>query len=206
MTEDETFALISQYNEYYAKLIVPTQSEGASITQSGAVIGGDTFAVTSSSGTIEENPYEDYVTRFLVHSDHLEIGVLLGTGWGKKGQAKKGKEPERNIRISIDEVTDLRRKKIEAYPGLVFETPNDVYQLKVASNSGKTPISAFGAKLNKTWKIIEKRQNALSNTSNTDGSSDEGLVDELERLSDLHEKGVLTDEEFEQAKDRLLNS
>ena len=31
------------------------------------------------------------------------------------------------------------------------------------------------------------------------------LSDELSKLNDLHEKGVLTQEEFEQAKNKLLN-
>jgi hypothetical protein len=32
------------------------------------------------------------------------------------------------------------------------------------------------------------------------------LISELERLANLHEKGALTDDEFQQAKKKLLNS
>ncbi len=40
------------------------------------------------------------------------------------------------------------------------------------------------------------------NESNTDNS----LSEELEKLNSLKESGVLTDEEFEKAKNKLLNS
>ncbi len=44
----------------------------------------------------------------------------------------------------------------------------------------------------------------LSTRSSRDGSTGGRLVDEIERLAALREQGSLTDEEFAQAKDRLL--
>ena len=42
--------------------------------------------------------------------------------------------------------------------------------------------------------------------NNEESNSDKSLSDELEKLNELRESGVLTQEEFEKAKNKLLNS
>ena len=42
--------------------------------------------------------------------------------------------------------------------------------------------------------------------NNEESNSDKSLSDELEKLNELRESGVLTQEEFEKAKNKLLNN
>lgn len=133
---DETMELITSDNEYYARLIVPTQSDGATFSTKGWNVGGDTISRTTSKGSIEEEPYEDYVSRLFIHSDHIEIGVMLGTDGLKQNRSKGGNlsQPERTIRLDISEITDVRKGKIgdmTGRPALVFETAEDVYKFKI---------------------------------------------------------------------------
>ena len=45
-----------------------------------------------------------------------------------------------------------------------------------------------------------------SDENNEESNSDKSLSDELEKLNELRESGVLTQEEFEKAKNKLLNN
>lgn len=213
MTESN-INVVTGENDLYARLIVPTQSDGATFSQSGTKVGGENFAVTSSSGTVEENSYEDYVTRFLVHDGMIEIGVLLNEGTvGAKRAAKQGEEPNRTIRISLNDVTDVRQEEVKKYPGIIFETQSDVYQLKFAVSEGGGLVGKNfeTAPLRKAVSAIES-QMAGPSINRDDGSNSEGtgaggksaVVEELQKLSDLHEKGALSDKEFQNAKDKLL--
>lgn len=76
MTE-ETIEVVTANSDLYAKLIVPTQSEGATFGAYSTQVSGDTLAVGNTGGSIEEDPYEDYVRRLTVSSDTIEIGLLL---------------------------------------------------------------------------------------------------------------------------------
>ena len=59
-----------------------------------------------------------------------------------------------------------------------------------------------------------KEANKLDKADEKDSNSDDfnfaneknNLSDELSKLSDLHEKGVITQEEFDKAKNKLLNN
>ncbi len=42
--------------------------------------------------------------------------------------------------------------------------------------------------------------------NNEDSNTDKSLSNELEKLNELRESGVLTQEEFEKAKNKLLNN
>ena len=42
--------------------------------------------------------------------------------------------------------------------------------------------------------------------NNEESNSDKSLSDELEKFNELRESGVLTQEEFEKAKNKLLNN
>ena len=44
------------------------------------------------------------------------------------------------------------------------------------------------------------------NDNNEESNTDKSLINELEKLNDLRENGVLTQEEFEKAKNKLLNN
>ena len=54
-------------------------------------------------------------------------------------------------------------------------------------------------------KQANKDENEIDE-NNEELSSDKSLSDELEKLNELRESGVLTQEEFEKAKNKLLNN
>ena len=53
--------------------------------------------------------------------------------------------------------------------------------------------------------IIEKSFNQNSLTNNASTSTDTNFIKQLEQLNDLYKSGVLTKEEFEKAKKKILN-
>lgn len=120
----------------FGELTVPTQSDGATISQSGWRVGGDTIARTTSSGTVEEESYEDLITRLRVLEDEIEMGVLLEDGYKAVNDAKNGAQPNRTIRISLEDITDVRTGSGGRDPGFTFETEEDVYQVELHNYNG----------------------------------------------------------------------
>ena len=51
----------------------------------------------------------------------------------------------------------------------------------------------------------EKEENEIQNNENN-SDQNRNLSDELSKLNDLKEKGILSQEEFEKAKNKLLNT
>ncbi len=51
-----------------------------------------------------------------------------------------------------------------------------------------------------------EKEEAESESSETSSQQSSNLSDELTKLNDLKEKGILSQEEFEKAKNRLLNN
>ena len=52
----------------------------------------------------------------------------------------------------------------------------------------------------------EEDQNKNSEIKDTDSEHSTNLSDELTKLNDLKEKGIISQEEFEKAKNKLLNN
>ena len=52
----------------------------------------------------------------------------------------------------------------------------------------------------------EEAENDASEMRNIDSEQNINLSDELTKLNDLKEKGIISQEEFEKAKNKLLNS
>jgi hypothetical protein len=212
----DNLKLITADNDLYGKLIIPTQSEGATINQTTVGARGSTFSVSSSGGSVKQDDYENYITRFRASSEHIELGLVLYNEIDPfnpgKMDAKRGLEPDRTLRIPMGEITDVRQTKVETHPGIVFETTEDVYQCKVAVNNGRLSSSKnFDTRpLERAAELTKQEMGGPSTTSETHSTEDSStdstsLTDELERLADLHERGALSDEEFEQAKRDLLD-
>ena len=68
------------------------------------------------------------------------------------------------------------------------------------SNSQRTTVAQSQTSRQRETANISVRNNSTSNSS----SRAESIVDNLSRLSDLYEKGLLTEEEFQQAKRAAL--
>ena len=52
----------------------------------------------------------------------------------------------------------------------------------------------------------EEAENEIGEIRNTDSDQSINLSDELIKLNDLKEKGIISEEEFEKAKNKLLNN
>ena len=52
----------------------------------------------------------------------------------------------------------------------------------------------------------EEDENKTSEIKDTDSEHNTNLSDELTKLNDLKEKGIISQEEFEKAKNKLLNN
>ncbi len=52
----------------------------------------------------------------------------------------------------------------------------------------------------------EEAQNESTDTSETSAEQSSNLSDELTKLNDLKVKGIISEEEFEKAKNKLLNN
>ena len=52
----------------------------------------------------------------------------------------------------------------------------------------------------------EKAENDTNETRDTDSEPSINLSDELSKLNELKEKGIISQEEFEKAKNKLLNN
>ena len=52
----------------------------------------------------------------------------------------------------------------------------------------------------------EEAENDTNQTRDTDSEPSINLSDELSKLNDLKEKGIISQEEFEKAKNKLLNN
>ena len=52
----------------------------------------------------------------------------------------------------------------------------------------------------------EEAESESRETSETSGEQSSNLSDELNKLNDLKEKGIISQEEFEKAKNKLLNN
>ena len=52
----------------------------------------------------------------------------------------------------------------------------------------------------------EKEESESTETSETSDEQSSNLSDELTKLNDLKEKGIISQEEFEKAKNKLLNN
>ena len=52
----------------------------------------------------------------------------------------------------------------------------------------------------------EQSENESGDTSETSAEQSSNLSDELSKLNDLKEKGIISQEEFEKAKNKLLNN
>lgn len=161
--------IVTAEGALFGELTVPTQSDGATITQSGWRVGGDTIARTTSSGTVEEEPYEDLITRLRVLEDEVEMGVLLEDGYKAINDAKNGAQPNRTIRISLEDITDVRTGSGGRDPGFTFETADDVYQIELHNYNGL--LSASGD-FETEW--IDELVDAIEERSARSGSGDAG--------------------------------
>ena len=72
---------------------------------------------------------------------------------------------------------------------------------------GMAIMNGFKSKeANRVEKEETETENESRDTSETSAEQSSNLSDELTKLNDLKEKGIISQEEFEKAKNKLLNN
>jgi len=201
--------IVTPQTELNAHLYVPTKSDGATISQSGWEIGGGTITGTTSSGSIDENIYKDNISLLSIKKDEIEVGVLLSddvSSYSKNGEEIDETEPERVIRIPTHEITDVRNKSIEhgynTFPGFTFETADEVYKIGFFTTIWLTDGVSTNIEDNWIQGVVE---NIRTLSEKQESAGEEDAMGKLERLNELHKKGALSDAEFEEKKEDLLD-
>ncbi|HCR3571054.1 TPA: SHOCT domain-containing protein, partial [Proteus mirabilis] len=88
---------------------------------------------------------------------------------------------------SIDSSSGLTGGKIK------INTPGTIYEIGTLQKNSVQPLVDI---------ILSKKNNSSSQSSNNSGDD---LLSKLEKLGKLKESGVLTEEEFQEQKSKLLN-
>lgn len=177
-------------------------------TQSGVTKGAATFAfglvgLAATSGIKQEEKNRTLITDFQV----VDKGVVF------KRATENGKDlriPYENIVVADDipsqdgpkniiNITLLENQKITLIMNVLKLLPSEEKALR---NRIISIINerALGYKYEEAGWGLEHATEDLSETSKEDNS----LMDELERLANLYEKGLLTDEEFSAMKKKLI--
>ena len=73
-------------------------------------------------------------------------------------------------------------------------------------NIPKAQIDSFVAAQRDKISSLKHKNAVDPSPSSHSGSQSQSVIDELEKIGKLHQQGILTDDEFEQAKARLLRS
>lgn len=178
---------------------IPTQSKEKSISQSGWSVGGFVERNTSSGKVVDE-PLEAYCSLFLVREDEIVIGLRDDDGfsvWGTDGT------PEKMLHIGYDEIHGFNGPKNETWlfgrmgdSSLQTEHDEFIFSSLVSDYSDVSydELEEY---------IVKKMREARKNEKSQSHGS-ESLSAEIRELNELHEDGVLSDEEFEAAKNRII--
>ena len=145
----------------------------------------------------------------------LKVGAITGFMASAMGGGRITHFPYRQIttiEYNSGLITGVLEILTASYSG---EGNKDFWNISLA-NKGKTDprqqnntlplmketFKQITPQLNKIRELIEKIHTGNS-SGNSSGSSG-GLGDEIEKLSELHKKGILTDDEFKEAKKRII--
>ncbi|EOV9069132.1 PH domain-containing protein [Morganella morganii] len=111
----------------------------------------------------------------------------------------------KQVDVNLDDIVSVGGKTGIIFGEIMVGTSGQNYTI---SNVVKSSVIPFTNLVNK--ERDKKKANTIQNTnqvnSPTPTSSNDDLISKLERLSALKESGVLSDEEFQVQKSKLLNS
>ncbi|PSR12324.1 MAG: hypothetical protein C7N36_12335 [Bacteroidetes bacterium] len=115
---------------------------------------------------------------------------------------KKGLFTEIYKGISISNISSLEQNSILSHRTIAIHTSGEDITFKTSESK-----QAF----NQAYEIIEELRNNLTSAKNTQpanlvSNSSNEVFDKIKMLGDLMEKGLITNEEFQEQKKRLLDS
>lgn len=134
----------------------------------------------------------------------------FGGGRGDRGGAGRSRR-----RMAVRMMRRRRRRRILLVGGLLAFGAYKMSKSdadKIQKHTGKDPEDMTDAEIERAMDDlnIEKQyrdasdQEAVGNTQTTGQSDEPSYLDELERLDQLRNDGIITDEEFEAKKKQLL--
>lgn len=105
--------------------------------------------------------------------------------------------------IPLDKINSVEHSK-----GLMFGkiTVWDGAAQFTIENIQKTALDPMINTINKAIKDFKNRNNNNNFVNNGNDNNSDDLVSKLERLAKLKEQGIISEEEFQKGKDKILNS
>lgn len=126
------------------------------------------------------------------------VGAIIG---GLSGKTKSSEKVKRvDLRITVNDT----KSPLHDLNFMDIEGKKDGIVYKSAMEQARHWHGLI-AVLIKTADNEDKQQERIEPSSNVDSSTQTSLADELSKLSDLRDKGVLSDEEFSTQKQKLLS-
>ena len=126
------------------------------------------------------------------------VGAIIG---GLSGKTKSSEKVKRvDLRITVNDT----KSPLHDLNFMDIEGKKDGIVYKSAMEQARHWHGLI-AVLIKTADNEDERQERIEPSSNVESSTQTSLADELSKLSDLRDKGVLSDEEFSTQKQRLLS-
>jgi len=179
---------------------IPTQSNEKSISQAGWSVGGF-IERSTSSGKVVDEPLEAYCVLFLVREHEIVVGLRE-----KTKSMLPSKEPSKTLYIGYDEIRGINfpsggRILGRAGP-TTLQTAKDEFKFdQLVSKHSDVSYDEL-----EEFILSKMKESKISNGENQGMSGNtESIADEIEQLSNLYRNGALSEEEFEAAKERILN-
>jgi hypothetical protein len=90
------------------------------------------------------------------------------------------------------------------YKNIESITTSTTQKLKIVTNANDYYVSLFSSNNTNIIGWVKERVNEIQNPGGNNESSQDSVADEIRKLAELNEEGILTDEEFERKKQDLL--
>jgi hypothetical protein len=155
-------------------------------------------ALLNIGWSFERKPDKAFITAW-------EPQKLLSTAWAVKTTIYLKPNPDGSTRITIEGSNfgfgPVQKAHLKQQVNLLA---NYVEQaVGTSSSPTEGPHSTETHRYDFSYDLLGRLKGLAGNLANT--QHPDSLSSELERLADLHNKGILTDEEFQKAKSRLIS-
>lgn len=109
----------------------------------------------------------------------------------------------KQVDISLRNIVSVGGKTGLIFGEIMISTSGQNYTIK---NVIKSSVIPFTNLVNETRNSLDKPQVITAPASSNEKSSFDDVMDKIKRLAEMKAEGILTEEEFQQQKQRILNS
>lgn len=181
------YAIIDPIDDNSAKLKILDRDTGEAKMETKGWNYGLGFVERSKSGSkIEKEGYEETIEQLAITSD----GISMSTQDSQGGFYSGNKE----IYRSFNEIGAVDKFK----NGFTFYSTSGIYRVELNSFKNNE------VDLDEVTEFMRSKVNNVSDSNKAQVTDNEDKIEKLERIADLNEEGILTDEEFEEKKKELL--